>query len=132
MVNISVEMKEIIENTRTFAVATATKEGEPNVAAIACIKVLPDDELLIMDNYMLKTRHNIESNPRVAVAAWAGGKGYQFKGIARIETSGKVFEEGVAWVKTRASHLNSKAAVILKVDEIYIGTGGPDAGKKID
>ena len=132
MVNISVEMKEIIENTRTFAVATATKEGEPKVAAIACIKVLPDDELLIMDNYMLKTRQNIEANPRVAVAAWAGGKGYQFKGIARVETSGQTFEEGAAWVKSKASHINSKAAVIVKVDEIYIGTGGLDAGKKIE
>jgi predicted pyridoxine 5'-phosphate oxidase superfamily flavin-nucleotide-binding protein len=131
MASITPEMKGIIENTRVFALATATKEGEPNVAAIACVRVLSDDELLIMDNYMLKTRQNIETNPKVAIAAWAGGKGYQFKGRARVETSGKIFEEGAAWVKSRDPNLNSKAAVIVKVDEIYMGTGGPDAGKKI-
>lgn len=125
------EMKKTIENTRVFAVATANRDGEPNVAAISFVKVLSDDEFLVMDNFMLKTRQNIEANPRMAIAAWADHSGYQFKGTASIETTGKVFEEGVAWVKSIAPPLAPKAAIILKVDEIYIGTGGPDAGKKI-
>lgn len=132
MAKLTAEMKETIGKAGVVAVATATGGGEPNVAAIAFVKILSDDELLLMDNFMLKTRQNIEANPRVAVAAWADHSGYKFKGTARIETSGKVFEEGVAWVKSVAPPLDPKAAVILKVDEIYVGSGGPEAGKKIE
>ena len=69
----------------------------------------------------------------VAVSVWANGKGgYQFKGTARVESSGNFFDEGVQWVKSRAPKLIPKAAIIVKVDEIYITTGGPDAGKRVD
>ena len=131
MVKTTAEMKEIAAKAEVFALATATKDGKPNVSAIRFAKVLSDDELLLMDNFMLKTRQNIDVNPRVAAAVWASGKGYQFKGRARVESSGKTFDEGVRWVKSIEPHLNPKAAVIVKVDEIYVGTGGPDAGKRV-
>jgi len=131
VVKLTEEMKDIIKKAGVVAVATANKEGEPSAAAIAFVKVLSDDELLLMDNFMLKTRQNLGENPRIAVTAWADHSGYQFKGTARVETSGKVFEEGVAWVKSVAPPLNPKAAVVLKVEEVYMGSGGPDAGKKI-
>lgn len=131
MAKLTTEMKETIKNTKVFAVATASREGTPNVAAIAFVKPISDDEFLIMDNFMLKTRDNLVKNPKIAMAAWADHSGYQFKGTARVETSGKIFDEGVAWVKSIVPPLSPKAAVVLKVEEIYIGSGGPDAGKKI-
>jgi hypothetical protein len=133
MAKITEGMKEVAAQSKLWAVATATKDGEPNVVPIAFAKVLSDDELLLMDNFMKKTRDNIEANPRVAISVWAPGdsKGYQFKGNARVETSGEVFDEGVKWVKASEPGLNPKAAIIVKVTAIYITSPGPHAGEPV-
>ena len=127
MAKITAEMKEVAAKAQVFALATATKDGKPNVVPIAFSKVFSDDELLLVDNWMGKTRQNIEANPIVAVSAWCKrgrdrGRGYQFKGKARVESSGKIFEEAARWVETRKPKWSlsvAKAVVIVKVDEIY-------------
>ena len=124
MAKITAEMKEIAAKAQVFALATATKDGKPNVVCIWFAKVFSDDELLLMDNFMRKSRQNIEVNPMVAVSVWdvKSDRGYQFKGKARVEESGKVFEEGARWVETtkpKGAPAVAKAAVIVKVDEIY-------------
>jgi len=132
MAKITAEMKEVAAEAKVFVLATATKDGKPNAVPIGFGRVFSDDEILLMDNFMLKTRQNIDANPIVAVSVWANGKGgYQFKGTARVESSGNFFDEEVQWVKSRAPKLIPKAAIIVKVDEIYITTGGPDAGKRV-
>ena len=133
MTKITDEMKQIAEKAKVFTVGTATKNGEPNVIPMTFAKVLSDDEVLLMNNFMKKTIENIRANPRVAISVWKQGdsEGYQFKGNARIETSGKVFDDGVNWVRTTSPTLNPKAAIIVKVDSIYSITPGPDAGKKL-
>jgi len=59
-------------------------------------------------------------------------KGYQFKGNARIETSGEVFNDGVKWVRNMEPELSPKAAVIVNVNSIYVTTPGPNAGRKVN
>ena len=127
-------MKEIVEKSKGFAVATATKEGDPNVVPIAFGKVLSEDEILLMDIFMQKTEANIKANNRVAISVWDmdAMKRYQFKGSARIETSGSVFDGGVKMVKSMMPELSPKAAVIVKVDSVYVTSPGPDAGKKVE
>ncbi len=132
MARITAEMGEIAAEANVFVLATATKDGKPNAVPIRFARIISDDEILLMDNFMLKTRQNIDANPVVAVSVWVSGKGgYQFKGTARVESSGKTFDEGAQWVKSVSPKRNPKAAVIVKVDEIYITTGGPDAGKRV-
>ena len=63
-------MKEIVEKSKGFAVATATKEGNPNVVPIAFGKVLSEDEILLMDIFMQKTEANIKANNMVAISVW--------------------------------------------------------------
>jgi len=132
MAKLTEEMREVVDAAKVAVLATATKDGKPNAVPIAFVKVLSDSEILLVDNFMLKTRQNIEANPVAAVSVWAKDKGgYQFKGEAIVETSGKNFEEGANWVKSVAPGLNPKAVVIVKMDEIYVTTGGPDAGKRV-
>ena len=132
MAKITAEMKEIAAEAKVFVLATATKDGKPNAVPIGAARVFSDDEILLMDNFMRKTRQNIDANPIVAVSVWASGKGgYQFKGTARVESSGKSFDKGTQWVKSMAPKLSPKAAIIVKVDEIYVTTGGADAGKRV-
>ncbi|MGB9791353.1 MAG: pyridoxamine 5'-phosphate oxidase family protein [Thermacetogeniaceae bacterium] len=133
MTKITEEIKEVAAKTKGWSLATATKDGIPNVVAIAFGKVISDNQILLMDVFMNKTRANIEANPNVAVAVWDMEtlKGYQFKGTARFETSGKIFEEGTQMVKSMMPELTPKAALIVDVKEIYNLTPGPEAGKKL-
>ena len=135
MAKITQEMKEVIEKTRGWAFATSTKDGVPNVVPVHFVKLISDDEILVVDVFMKKTLENIKNNPNVALSVWDWDakprRGYQFKGEARIETSGKLFEEGVKVVKAINPELEPKGGVIVKVKSIYITSPGPDAGKEV-
>lgn len=135
MAKFTEEMKGIIDQANVVALATATKVGEPNVVPIAYKKAFSDNELLLVDIFMRKTEANIKANSKVAVSAWhtASGvsKGYQFKGNAKIETSGEAFDEGVRIVKAEEPEINLKGVVIIKVDSIYTVSPGSDAGKQV-
>ena len=133
MAKITDEMKDIASRTKGFALATATKDGDPHVIPVGFGKVLSDDEVLLVDVFMKKTLDNIKANPKVAVSVWDYDalKGYEFKGIARIETSGNAFEDSVKMVKSVFPQFDAKAAVVVKVDSIYDVTPGPQAGKLV-
>ena len=127
------EMKEVMAKTKGFAVATATKDGVPNVVPFGFAKMLSDDEILLVKNFKGKTLDNMRANPKVAISVWDMKtiKGYQFKGDARIETSGSIFDEAVEMVKAAMPQARVQAAVVVKVSSIYVTTPGPDAGKQV-
>ena len=131
MVKITDEVKDIVAKTKGFALATTAKDGDPHVIPVGFGKILSDDELLLVDVFMKKTPENIKVNPKVSVSVWDydGLKGYEFKGNARIETSGSAFEESVKMVKSVFPQFDAKSAIIVKVDSIYIRSPGPEAGK---
>jgi predicted pyridoxine 5'-phosphate oxidase superfamily flavin-nucleotide-binding protein len=111
------EMKEVVSKTRLFAIGTSSLAGEPNVVVIAFAKLISDDVFLLMDNFMEKTEANLQTNPRIAISCWdvnpetKVSRAYQFKGDARFEYSGKLFDEGCQWVKSRKPEIQPKAAV---------------------
>jgi predicted pyridoxine 5'-phosphate oxidase superfamily flavin-nucleotide-binding protein len=133
MAKITQEMKETAEKTPAFIIATASKDGKPNGVPMKGVRIISDDEIMILDNFMLKTRQNLEENPIAAISFWGGGRGYQCKGKVRIETSGKLFDEATRSVAHDDGPKRSpKAVVILKVEEIYYVGSGPNAGKRLD
>ena len=135
MAKITEEMMDVIKRNRGFAVATATKDGIPNVVPIHFTDIISDDEIMLVNIFMKKTAENIKNNPIVAISVWdkqaKSKKGYQFKGEARIETSGELYEKGVKIVHERKPEITPRAVVIIKVNSIFIITPGPDAGKEV-
>jgi predicted pyridoxine 5'-phosphate oxidase superfamily flavin-nucleotide-binding protein len=133
MALITEEMQRIIEKMKPPVVATSDIHGKPNVVPIGFTKVISDSEILLMDNYMNKTRKNIESNPQVSISVWSMEDqiGYQFKGKARIETSGPIFDNGIKWVKSRRPQTDPRAAIIVKIEEIYLIGSDEKAGKRV-
>ena len=131
--NITNEMKDVAAKAKVWAVATSTKDGVPNVVTIAFGKVISDNQILLANVFMKKTEENIKANPKVAASVWdmESMRGYQFKGDAKIETSGRFFDKAVQIVKSATPQLTPKAAVIVEVQEIYIISPGPDAGKLV-
>ncbi|MFH1775919.1 MAG: pyridoxamine 5'-phosphate oxidase family protein [Chloroflexota bacterium] len=133
MARITDEMREVMAKAGAWALATATKDGVPNVVPIRFARAFAEDRLVLMDLFMQKTKQNIKENPRVAVSVWdfESLKGYQFKGEARFMYSGKGFIVGLGMVKDALPKVFPKGALIVKVESIYETTFGPDAGKEI-
>ena len=121
-----------IEKNNIIWLATANKDLKPNVVPIGLAKPLNNDTVLLVANFMNKTFENLKNNPQAAIAVSGVSEcPYQFKGKVEIYESGKYFDDAVEWAKSVMAQLNPKAAVLLKVEEIYSVQPGPDAGKKI-
>lgn len=130
MTGFTQSLKDAVTEAKIFMLATADKNGNPNSVPMGMAKILSDDEFMLYDFYMNKTKNNIKANPRVAVSFLSTKRraGYQLKGNASIEPSGKNFDEAKRWLTdTRHSKADIlKAVVVIKVDEIYSIIGGTD------
>ena len=135
MAKMNQRMKEIFEKQETVVLATATKDGLPNVVPVNAKKIIDDETILISDQFFTKTLKNLKDNPRVAITIWDKLEGYQLKGTVAIETSGTRFEETAKWIDEIAKKLSlpikSKGAVIVNLTEIYNVSPGPQAGIKV-
>ncbi len=128
---LNAEMKEAIEKNLVF-LATSSPEGVPNVVPIGFARPINDDTVLIADNYMKKTRENLDANPNLAlIVADAKTFPYQFKGTVEIFESGEYFDEVVDWVSKVKDELEPKSAILFKIKEIYSVMPGPESGKLI-
>ena len=134
------ETLEAAQKERRLVVATSSKSARPNAAPIGIIRFLDDETLIIVDNYFLKTRQNLEENPYVAISGWhmeeregslSTVSAYQLKGRAKIESSGELYEKVRAEIKSKRPDLPVKAIVLVKVEEIYDSKSGSNAGKPI-
>ena len=115
-------------------VATATREGVPNATPKGTVRVMDDQHLIFADLFSLKTRQNLEQNPRVAVTVIdpATAKGYQIKGTAELVTSGPLYDQMAEQIKQSSPSLPSpKYVVKITVESVYDQSVGPDAGKQI-
>jgi len=126
------EMIDAIEKDLVF-LATSSEDGIPNVVPIGFARPINENTILIADNYMNKTRANLEKNPRISLVTKDAQKNpFQFKGKVEIFESGKYFDTVTEWGENAMTKLTPKAAIVMKVEEIYSILPGPDAGKKID
>ncbi|MEN6611310.1 MAG: pyridoxamine 5'-phosphate oxidase family protein [Methanoregulaceae archaeon] len=133
MAELSGEMKEAFTKMKTFSIATASREGIPNVVPIAFVQVKNADTIWIADNFMKKTLANLKENPNISFFLW-GPEIHgctQVKGTVSLVTSDTEFEEMKKWVHAKTPTLPAKTLLIVKVTEIYSCTPGPGAGEKM-
>jgi len=135
MAKMNQRMREIFENQQVVVLATASKNGIPNVVPIVAKKIIDNETILISDQFFNKTLANMKDNPQVALTCWDKDEGYQIKGKAAIETSGQLYQDTARWIEEMGKQLNkpikSKGAVVVKITEIYDVSPGPQAGVKI-
>jgi predicted pyridoxine 5'-phosphate oxidase superfamily flavin-nucleotide-binding protein len=125
------ELKEAIEKNLVF-LATASIQGVPNVVPIGFARPIDDETILIADNYMNKTRKNLDENPKLSlIVSDAKTFPYQVKGTVEIFESGEYFDQVVEWAQNVMTELQPKSAILFKVEEIYSVRPGPEAGKKL-
>jgi hypothetical protein len=133
MAKIPAEVQEFVKN-KTAWVATASPDGMPNTTPKGSVRVLDDEHIIFADLFSLKTRENLQKNPKVAVTVIDNEKykGYQFKGAAQLVESGPVFDKVVEELKKAPMQLpHPKYVVIITVDSVYDQSVGPKAGQRI-
>lgn len=133
MVRLTAEMKEALSKMKVFPVATASKDGTPNVVPIGIVELVDDETIWITDNFMNKSMTNLRTNPKIALYVWGPEiKGcFQVKGVASIKTGGAEFEEMKAKINRKNPALPARSLVIVKITEVFECKPGPAAGSKL-
>jgi predicted pyridoxine 5'-phosphate oxidase superfamily flavin-nucleotide-binding protein len=133
MSTIPKEVQEFMKNKMAW-VATASPDGIPNTTPKGSVQVIDDEHIVFADLFSLKTRDNLQKNPKVAITVvdQEKHKGYQLKGSAQLVDSGPVFDRVVEQLKKAPMQLpNPKYVVIITVDSIFDQSVGPKAGQQI-
>lgn len=115
-------------------VATASRDGEPNVTPKGSVRLLDDQHVVFADLFSLKTRKNLAENPKIAVtvADVAALKGYQIKGTAEVVSSGTLFDQTSKELEDAKKGLPPVRYVVkIAVEAVFDQSVGPDAGKQI-
>ncbi|MDI6719396.1 MAG: pyridoxamine 5'-phosphate oxidase family protein [Methanomicrobiales archaeon] len=133
MVTLTDEIKAVFAKNKIFPVATASREGVPNVAPIAFVQIADDETIWVGDNYMVKTLANVKENPKMAIFFWDpdSKRCFQVKGDVRVETSGARYEKMKATMKAKNEAYPAKSLLVLSVKEVFECTPGKNAGKKV-
>ncbi len=63
-------MKKMIQEN-PLGLATIDEFGNPHNIAVAYVKVIFKNQVVISDNYLVETIKNIKKNPNVALVVWA-------------------------------------------------------------
>jgi predicted pyridoxine 5'-phosphate oxidase superfamily flavin-nucleotide-binding protein len=133
MVKLNADMKEAFSKMKVFPIATASKDGTPNVAPLAMVSLHDDETIWITDNFMNKSMTNLRTNPKVAIYIWGPEiKGcFQIKGVAAIKNSGNEYEEMKADINKKRPELPARSLIIVKITEVFECKPGPTAGSKL-
>ena len=133
MVALTEEMKTAFATMKAFPVATASKDGWPNVVPIGFVELVDDETIWIADNFMKKTLANIKENPKMTLSLWGPEtKGcFQIKGEVELKTEGPEFEKMQENVWAKMAKAPAKGLMIMKICEVYTCNPGPDAGNKL-
>jgi predicted pyridoxine 5'-phosphate oxidase superfamily flavin-nucleotide-binding protein len=96
MIKITPKIKKLIEEN-ALAFATVDEKGNPHCIAVAYVKVISKNQILVTDNYMVETTRNIQKNPNVALVVWNKDweekcVGYELRGVAQYFRSGKWYK----------------------------------------
>lgn len=99
--------------------ATVDVHGMPNAIYATCVSLHGEDNVVIADNYFVKTLANIRAGSAGAVLFLTPDKkSYQVRGRIGYHTEGEIFAEMKGW--NPAKH-PGRAAVAVSVDEVYSG-----------
>lgn len=134
MAAITPAMIEDMKKQGVFALATASKDGVPNVVPVGMLFMGEDGNIWVVDNFLKKTLRNLKENPVAAFYIWnpESKESYQVKGTITIENSGADYEKAVAFAHSKKETLPAKSLVKMKVSEVYYVTPGPHAGDMVE
>ena len=115
-------------------VATAAKDGTPNVSIKGSLRLLDDEHLVFADINSRKTRKNLEENPRAAVMVYedASRRGYMIRGTTEQLASGPLYDQSAAGIKKVMPQLPAPQYVVrITVESVWDQSAGPGGGTQL-
>jgi len=126
MAKLTEQMKSLISGQLSY-VATSMPDGRPSIA-VKGLKIIDDENVAFFEIMGGRTWQNLQKNPWVAIAVADRSKitGFRFVGkVVENITSGPLYEEAKKISEMMKMPNPPKAAVKVKVEEIYdLGKGG--------
>ncbi len=132
-VKIPTEVREFLKDKAGW-VATAAKDGTPNVSIKGSLRLLDDEHLVFADLYSLKTRKNLQENPKVAVMVYEDGsrRGFMIKGSAEQIAKGPLYDQVAEGMKKAMPQLPPpKYVVRITAESVFDQSAGPNGGRQL-
>ena len=113
MGKLSEKVKETIAEIRPGIIATASKDGKPNVSAKGSFRVLDDDHVIFADISSPRTIANLRENPQVSILVVhpKSMRGCRIWGKGEILDSGELFDQ----MSKEFAELNLKVNHVVKI-----------------
>ncbi len=117
MAKLTEELKSIIGEIHPAFIATAGKDGRPNVSPKGSFRVLDDEHVVFSDMNSPRTVANLRENPQVSAIVLdpATRKGARIWGRAEVLDSGELFDAAVESMAARGVKPNN--VIKIAVDE---------------
>ena len=114
------EIKEFVNQTKLGFVATVCPDGTPNLSPKGTTTVWDDDHLVFADIHSPGTVTNLLVNPSIEINIVDVfiRKGYRFKGIGQVLSTGILFEEVNTFYKNAGSKYKINNIVLIKVERV--------------
>jgi predicted pyridoxine 5'-phosphate oxidase superfamily flavin-nucleotide-binding protein len=111
-------MKRMVSEQRLGFVASICPDGTPNLSPKGTTAVWDDEHLIFADICSPGTIANVQGQPivEINVVDPVARKGYRFKGPATVYIEGPLFEQGLAFYRTRGTVSPIKHIVLVKVE----------------
>ena len=112
------DMQRVVREQRLGYVATVGPDGSPNLSPKGTTTVWDDEHLIFADIRSPRTIANLRHNPalEINVVDPISRKGYRFKGTATVLAEGPLFDEALAFYRSRGVTNPIRAVVLLKVE----------------
>ena len=120
MVAITEEIKNFVNFQKLGYVATVSSDNTPNLSPKGTIIVLDESHLVFADIQSPKTIENLEHNPSIEINVVDpfSRRGYRFKGIAEIISSGDKFNNIISLYKKTGIKSTIKCIVLMKIEKL--------------
>ena len=117
MAKLNEEVKKIISEVHPALVATASKDGKPNVAPKGSFRVLDDEHVIFTEGGRMYTLANLRENPQLSAIVFNADtrQGCRIWGKAEILESGDLFDSIAAEAAARG--VTVKHLVKVAVEE---------------
>lgn len=127
------KVKKLFNEQNLVAFGTADKKGNPNVVPILWKTILDNERILLLDNFMKKTKENLQENKKVCISFWntEPEEAYKIKGTAKYHNKSPIYEKGKRFMQAKRPGQAPKGVVEVKIKEIYTIKSGPDAGIRL-
>ena len=120
MVVITEEIKNFVNFQKLGYVATVSDDNTPNLSPKGTIIVLDESHLAFADIQSPKSVENLKHNPSIEVNVVDpfSRRGYRFKGIAEIISSGDKFDIIISHYKTSGVKSSIKSVILVKIEKL--------------